>query len=200
MKLLNLYIGRGVFICVALGLLNACSKQYDVVDGADIRIIQKKEYMSQVTRFETSNQQKIRYVVTTTLDNKHLIISLSSTFVARDTGFAIAVHCASATLHYRGKDYSPVAYQTRLNIKNCDQKGWISAAGSRFPDADNGDLDIVFSLDEALTDDFQITLPAILEVDTMDTLPAAENFANIHQTKLTMHRQWFRENLYSGIR
>lgn len=156
--------------------------------------------MSQVTQFETSTQQKIRYVVTTTLDNKHLIISLASTFVARDTGYAIAVHCASATLHYRGKDYSPVAYKTRLNSKNCDQKGWISAAGSRFPDADNGDLDIVFSLDEALTDDFQITLPAIKEVDSMNTLPAAEEFAKDRQTKITMHSQWYRDNWYTGIR
>ena len=112
----------------------------------------------------------------------------------------MSVFCASARVYSQGKEYAPVVASAGLNRQNCHQAGWIVSAGSNFPDAKGTDLDIVFSLDEALSDDFRLKLPLLKEVDNMQPTPVAADFAKSKQTTLTLHAEWFRENLFSGIR
>ncbi len=201
MKTLSQLRGRRLVISFTLVLLSACSKQYDIGAGAGVKIIQKKQYTTQVTQFELAHQPKIRYVVIAPAANtKQVRVLLTSTFAEKETGYAIAVFCASARVYSQGKEYAPVVASVGLNRQNCHQSDWIASAGSNFPDAKGVELDIVFNLDEELGDDFRLKLPAITEVDSMQSMPVAADFAKSKQTTLTLHAEWFRENLYSGIR
>ena len=205
MKTLSQLRGRRLVISFTLVLLSACSKQYDIGAGAGagVKIIQKKQYTTQVTQFELAHQPKIRYVVIAPAANtKQVRVLLTSTFAEKETGYAIAVFCASARVYSQGKEYAPVVAPVGLNRQNCHQSDWIASAGSNFPDAKGQgvELDIIFNLDEELGDDFRLKLPAITEVDSMQSMPATADFAKSKQTTLTLHAEWFRENLYSGIR
>lgn len=201
MMILSQLRARKLVIGLTLILLSACSKQYDIAADAGVKIIHKKQYTTQVTEFELANQPKIRYVViATAANNKQVRVLMTSTFAEKETGYAIAVFCASARVYSQGKEYAPVVALTGLNRQNCHQAGWIASAGNNFPDAKGADLDIVFSLDEALGDDFRLKLPSLKEVDNMQPTPVAADFAKSKQTTLTLHAEWFRENLFSGIR
>ncbi len=92
MKTLCQLQARGLMIGLTLLMLSACSKQYDIAAGVGVKIIQKKQYTTQVTQFELAHQPKIRYVVIAPAANtKQVRVLLALTFAEKETGYAIVV-------------------------------------------------------------------------------------------------------------
>lgn len=198
---INQKITKAMCLCVGALLLSACGRYYDVVDDSAIKIIRRKEYATQPTFFQVSQEGRVAYSISADSYSRRVSIHVSTDHVFEKRGpeYTFAVLCQSAMVHNHGKDYRPVHITATGFVRACDTIDAITREAEGFSGNTSSSLSIIFHLDTPLGSDFQVTLPAVMALESRNNVPSVNEFSGPAQTKITIGTRWIKPEPFTGI-
>ncbi|MFZ3003925.1 MAG: hypothetical protein WA071_26660 [Undibacterium umbellatum] len=194
---INQEITKMMCLCVGALLLSACGRYYDVVDDSAIKVIRRKEYATQPTFFQVSQEDRVAYSISADSYIRQVSIHVSTDHVFEKRGpeYTFAVLCQSAMVHNHGKIYRPV----HINANTCDNIDTITREAEGFSGSTRSNLFISFHLDTPLGSDFQVTLPAFMALESRNNVPSVNEFSGPAQTRITIGTRWIKPEPFTGI-